>query len=303
MPKPRPIDWLLLMSLVAMWGSSFLLTKLAVTALPPTSVVAGRLGVAAVALLALARWRRLGLPRSRLLWGYLIAIAVTGNCLPFFLISWGQQSIDSGLAGILMAVMPLAVLVLAHYFVDGERLTAPRAAGFGLGFLGIVVLTGPEALSRLQGQGASLVPQLAVLGGALCYAVTTIIARRRPDSEPLLAAAGVMLTGSLLMLPTAAAVDLPWPQLPGWAPLLAVAALGLVCTAAATVVYFTLIGSAGPTFLALINYLIPLWALGMGALFLGERPGWNVLAALGLILGGIGLSQWGGRARPQKELP
>ncbi len=298
MSKPRLTDWLLLLSLVAIWGSSFLLTKLAVVGLPPTTVVAGRLVVAAVALLALARWRGLGLSRSRRLWGYLIAIAVTGNCLPFFLISWGQQSIDSGLAGILMAVMPLGVLVLAHYFVDGERLTVPRAAGFGLGFLGIVALTGPQALLRLQGEGASsLAPQLAVLGGALCYAVTTIIARRRPDSEPLLAAAGVMLVGSLLMLPTAAAVDLPITPLPGWIPWLAVTTLGLVCTAIATVVYFTLIGSAGPTFLALINYLIPLWALGMGALFLGERPGWNALLALGLILGGIGLSQWRGGAK------
>ncbi|MDX1656599.1 MAG: DMT family transporter, partial [Candidatus Competibacteraceae bacterium] len=285
-----PRDWLLLLALVAMWGSSFLLTKLAVATLPPTAVVAGRLSIAALvlAILALARGHRP--PASATLWGYLIAMGVVGSSLPFFLISWGQQHIDSALAGILMAVMPLVTLVLAHFLVAGERLSGPKVGGFLLGFAGIVVLMGPEALLRLRGQGAELLPQLAVLAGAVCYGVNTIIARRRPASEPLVAAAGVMVVASLVMVPIT-----PWDAFAGleigtpatWAVL----GLGLVCTALATVVYFALITSAGPTFLSLINYLIPLWALALGALFLGERLDWNALVALGLILLGVGLSQ------------
>ncbi|MDX1656490.1 MAG: DMT family transporter, partial [Candidatus Competibacteraceae bacterium] len=114
-PTPRPRDWLLLLALVAMWGSSFLLTKLAVATLPPTAVVAGRLSIAALVLATMALVRGHRPPVSITLWGYFIAMGVVGSSLPFFLISWGQQHIDSALAGILMAVMPLVTLVLAHF--------------------------------------------------------------------------------------------------------------------------------------------------------------------------------------------
>jgi drug/metabolite transporter (DMT)-like permease len=274
-----------------MWGSAFLFTKLAVATLPPVTVVAGRLGIAAVVLVVLVfAWRR-RLPACGRLWGFFIAMAVIGNCLPFFLISWGQQHIDSALAGILMAIMPLATLALAHFLVPGERMNRRKVMGFLLGFLGIIVLMGPAALRELPGSGNALVAQLAVLGGALCYAVNTIIAKQRPESDALVAAAGVMVIGSLIMLPTAAATTAPSLLAPSFSALLAVTVLGLVCTALATVIYFTLITSAGPTFLSLINYLIPLWAVAVGTIFLGERPHWNALLALGLILGGIALTQ------------
>ncbi|MFN3987365.1 MAG: DMT family transporter [Rhodocyclaceae bacterium] len=288
----RPLShWLLLFALVAMWGSSFLMTKVAVSSLAPTHVVSGRLLVAALLLCTVVLVARRAMPCGGRIWAYFVVMAVVGNALPFILISWGQQRIDSGLAGILMAVMPLTTLVLAHFFVPGEHLDRRRLAGFGLGFCGIVVLIGPQALARLGGSGEVLAAQVAVLGGAVCYAVNTIVARRRPEADALLTAAVVLALATGLSLPLALATPLPvLAHLPLEAAL-AVGFLGVVCTALATVGYFRLIALAGPTFLSLINYLIPLWAVGLGMLFLGERPEWNALFALVMILAGIGLSQ------------
>ena len=278
-----------------MWGSAFLLTKVAVSALPPETVVATRLVIAAAGLTALMLIMGKGLPGGRRQWLFFLAMAVLGNALPFWLISWGQQRIDGGLAGILMAVMPLTTLLLAHLFVAGERLNRSRSAGFLLGFLGIVVLMGPEALLELRGGGTVLLSELAVLGGAVCYAVNTIVARRRPDGDPLAAAAAVMMLASAIMVPLAlAGTPVAVAEVPANAAI-AVGVLGVVSTALATVVYFRLVSAAGPTFVSLINYLIPLWALLGGMVFLGERPEWSALAALALILSGIALSEVKGR--------
>ncbi len=298
MPTHRPLThWLLLFALVIMWGSSFMFTKIAVAAIAPTNVVAGRLVLAAVVLLGVVVLSRRWLPTDGRSWRFFIAMALVGNCLPFWLITWGQQRIDSGLAGILMAIMPLATVLLAHVFVAGERMNRTKAAGFLAGFVGIVVLMGPAALLELRGSGAALFSELAVLCGAICYAVNTIIARHRPDGHALVAGAGVILVASLVMAPTAALTD-------GFVfadiaplPAAAVGFLGIVSTALATVVYFKLVAIAGPSFLSLINYLIPVWAVMIGMVFLGESPEWSSLAALALILSGIALSEAGSRHR------
>ncbi len=296
MPAHRPlVHWLLLFALVAMWGSSFLFTKIAVAAIAPLDLVAGRFVLASLVLCALLAATRRGLPGSARLWLFIAAMALVGNCIPFWLISWGQQGIDSGLAGILMAIMPLSTVMLAHVFVAGERLNRFKAGGFLLGFLGILVLMGPAAVLEIGGGGTVLMSELAVLGGAVCYAVNTIIARRRPRSDALVAAAGVALAACLVTVPASALTGLPDPrQIPASA-LIAVVVLGVVSTAAATVVYFKLITLAGPSFLSLINYLIPAWAVLVGMLFLGERPAWTALAGLALILSGIALAETKGR--------
>lgn len=284
------MHWLLLFALVAMWGSSFMFTKVAVSVLPPTTVVAARLTIAAAVLGSALAMTRPQWPVTRRLVGFLVAMAVIGNAFPFWLISWGQQHIASGLAGILMAVMPLATAVLAHVFVEGECLSGIRTMGFALGFGGIVVLMGPGVLLELRGEGTALIAELAVLGGALCYAVNAIIARRRPSSDPLLAATGVAVAASLVMMPFAVA-EPPAPAALSLPVAAAVCFLGLISTALATIVYFKLVTVAGPSFLSLINYFIPLWAVAMGFIVLDEQPEWRALAALGLVLSGVALSQ------------
>jgi len=298
----RPLShWLLLLALVAMWGSAFMMTGVAVRGFTPATLVAIRLVIAAALLggLVLLSGRRF--PRSRQFWLFSLAISLAGNCVPFWLISFGQQRIDSGLAGILMGIMPLTTMVLAHFFVRGERLNGTKATGFLLGFVGLVVLIGPDALLQLRGEGTALLYQLAVLGGAVCYAVNTIIARHRPPADPLVAAAGVMLMGSLVMLPIGGPAAPEQLASAPAVPFAAMIALALVATAIATVVFLKLVAVAGPSFTSFINYLIPVWALLMGMIFLGEEPQPTTLAALLLILAGIGLSEVGNRRMIRAE--
>jgi drug/metabolite transporter (DMT)-like permease len=284
-------DWLSLFALTLMWGSSFLFTKIAVGALPPTVIVTARLAIAALVLLPLAVALSSSAPRGVRLWLFFGLIAFVGNLLPFSLITWGQRGIDSGLAAILMAVMPLATLALAHVFIPGERLTRHRVGGFMLGFVGVVTLIGPEALLAIGGEQGPLVPMLAVLAGALCYGVSAVLARLRPKSDAVTTAASVTLLAALMSVPMMGEVGGIDTALLDGAVIGAVAFLGLLSTAVALIVYFRLIQTAGPAFTSQLNYLIPLWAVFIGVLFLGEQPTLGHLGGLGLILSGILLAR------------
>lgn len=285
-------DWAFLFALVAMWGSSFMFNKLAVATVPPLAVVAGRIALAAAVLLALVYAQGLRLPPPGRIWLAYAVLGIVGNVLPFFLITWGQQTIDSAVAGILIAAMPLGTLVLAHFLVHGERITAARATGFGLGFAGIVLLFEPASLRALGGSTAQAVAQLAVLCGALCYAANSVMARLMVRSDFLVAAAGTLLVSAALTTPLALVLHPPWSLAPGTLSLAAVVWLGVGPTAVATIIYFRLIGSAGPTFMSLVNYLSPAVAVYLGVALLGEQPGVYAYAGLGLILAGIACSQW-----------
>jgi drug/metabolite transporter (DMT)-like permease len=299
----RPLGhWLLLFALVAMWGSAFMFTGIAVRGFSPAALVAIRLAIAALLLTGLVLARGQRFPRTRRFWLFSMAISLAGNCVPFWLVSFGQQRIDSGLAGILMGIMPLTTMVLAHFFVRGERLNRTKLVGSVVGFIGLVTLIGPEALLELRGQGTELLYQLAVLGGAICYAINTIVARHRPPADPLVAAAGVMLAGSAIMLPIGGATASTQVIAAPPAPLAAMLALSIVATAIATVVFLRLVATAGPSFTSFINYLIPVWALLMGMLFLGEEPGGRVMIALVLILSGIALSELGARRPVRRQV-
>ena len=148
-------DWARLLGLVAIWGTAFLFIDLSVQTLPPGTLVATRVSIAAAVLVVAVRLLGLEMPGPGVLWLRFLLLACVGNAIPFFAISWGQQRVPSGLAGILMAVMPLTTLLLAHFFVPGERMTRRRTTGFLMGFAGVVVLTGPDALSRLGGAPSS----------------------------------------------------------------------------------------------------------------------------------------------------
>jgi drug/metabolite transporter (DMT)-like permease len=292
----RPIThWLLLFALVAMWGSAFMMTGIAVRGFSPTVLVTVRLIMSAVLLGGLVLLRGMRFPILGRFWLFSLLIALAGNCVPFWLISFGQQRVESGLAGILMGIMPLTTMVLAHFFVAGERLNVIKATGFAIGFTGLVVLLGPAALLELKGQGNTLLYELAILGGAVCYAIQAIVARHRPPADPLVAAAGVMVMGSLVMLPIGAAGAPAELAAAPVGPLWALLALAVVATSIATVVFLKLVTVAGPSFTSFINYLIPVWAVLMGMLFLGERPGVAAMVALALILSGIGLGEVGSR--------
>ena len=287
-------NWALLAALAAMWGSAFMFVKLGVATVPPATLVASRLALGAAILYGAMRARGIALPPCGREWLPYLALAMVGNCVPFYLITWGQQFIDSALAGILMAVMPLATLVLAHFLVAGERLSPGRLLGFALGFAGIVVLMGPAALAGLGGSTAQVTAQAAVLAGALCYAANSIIARRLVSAQFLVASTGVLILAAILMVPVALLADRPWSLAPSAGSIAAIAWLGVGPTALATLLYFQLIAAAGPTFMSIVNYLSPIVALLAGVGLLDERPGNAALGGLALILFGIALSRRAG---------
>ena len=281
---------MLLAALVAMWGSAFMFIKLGVATVPPATLVAGRLAISALILYTALRVRGLALPSLGRRWLPLALLALVGNCVPFYLITWGQQFIDSALAGILIAAMPLATLILAHSFVAGERVTVNRVIGFSTGFFGIVVLMGPAALAGLGGSLREALAQAAVLGAALCYAVNTVIARRSVTDDFVVASTAVMIVASFIMVPIALIIDHPWVLSPSLGSVAAMVWLGIGPTAIATIIYFRLVAAAGPTFMSIVNYLSPVVALISGVLLLGEQPGPSAGAGLGLILLGIAMS-------------
>ncbi len=297
---PRAKDWIWFFSLVALWGTAFAITKLAVAGASPAVVTMGRLWIGAVLLLVWCarcgeRLPRL-LPRPDPAWLWLAALGLFGNAAPFFLISSGQTRIDSALAAILTAAMPLMTAALAHAFVAGERATWRKSAGLTLGFVGVAVLVGPAALTDLG--GAATVAQFAVLGGAFCYAVNVVVARRAPDLSARVVAAGMVTAAAVMMTPFGVAAAVSGPA-PGWSSLAAIAALGVGATGVAAIVYMQLVRSAGPTFLAQANFLTPVTAVAVGW-WIGERPGAAAFAALALIFVGLWLGS--GRVRSGSAL-
>lgn len=293
MPPHRFGDWALLMALVLMWGSSFMFNKVALASVPPATLVAGRLTIGAAVLLAVVYARGLRLPPLGSAWWSFAALAVIGNIIPFYLITWGQQTVESALAGILMAAMPLVTLVLAHFLLAAEPMTRNRLAGFALGFGGVIVLMEPAALHGLGGSTLRVISEAAILAGAVCYALNSVLARLLVKKDFLVSSAAVLLVASGGAVPLALALDASSPfALPQLESIAAVVWLGMGPTAIATICYFRLIGSAGATFMSLVNYLSPCVALFAGVTLMGEEPGPSAYAGLSLVLAGIGLSQF-----------
>lgn len=296
----QPVDYLLLLLLSAIWGSSFLFIKLAVATIPPMTLVAARLGLAALGLLLFLAATGRRLPWDWGIWRGFLVVGVIGNVIPFFLINWGEVTIDSSLAAILLATNPLATLLLAHAFTVDERLTPMRGLGMAVGFGGIVVLVGPDALA---GIGRDVMSQFAIVAAACCYAVTTVFVRRSRliDLPPAVTSAGVLVTAAVVALPLALVVDRPWElPMPATGSLLALVVLALLCTSTAFLILFRLLASTGATFVSLLNYLAPVFGVTWGALLLGESLDLDMLGAFGLIMIGLALAQTRGRGAAER---
>ena len=282
----RQFGWLFLLSLI--WSSSFMTIKVGVGSIPPVTLAACRVVVAAVVLYGFVRVQGAALPRGTRFWTYCVLIGIIGNGLPFTLINWGEEHVDSGLAAILMSIMPLATVVLAHFFADGERMTRGKLIGVVIGFCGVVILVGPEAL---KGLGGDAWRQLAVAAGAFSYGVAMILARNMPPAPLIARSAAVMIVASVIMAPLALAIDAPWRLRPDDAAIAAALYLGLFPTAFATIIFFYLVQTAGPSMVALVNYLIPVLGVGWGAVVLNEQVTAEAVAALVVILAGIAIAQ------------
>jgi drug/metabolite transporter (DMT)-like permease len=291
--RPGAGDYALLLMLAAIWGSSFLFIKLAVETVPAATTTALRLGIAALFLLAVA-WRAgQPMPRGRKLWSLILASALFGNALPFTLISWGEESIDSGLAAILIAVMPLSTILLAHLFTSDEKLNARKAIGVVLGFAGIIVLIGPEKLTRL---GDDTLRQLAVAGAAFCYGINAIVTKSLVGLPRRSLAAALMVASTLMLVPVSLLLDRPWTLDPSNLSLLSILALGLAHTAIGTLMLFAIVGRQGASFFSQINFLVPVFGVFWGVALLAERLPAGAYWALALILAGIAVARGGRRS-------
>ncbi len=296
--RPGFGDYGLLLLLSAIWGSSFLFIKVAVETLPALSMTAARLVLSMFILFAMAAMAKEGLPRGWKTWGWIALAGLFGNALPFGLIAWGEERIDSGLAAILMSHMPLTTMVLAHIFTADEKLTLPKTIGVMFGVAGLFVLIGPAKLATL---GEETIRQLAVAAAAICYGINAVISKQLAGLPPRGLSAAVVLASASMMLPASFVFDEPTALQPSALSAAAVVGLAFFHTAIATLLMFAIIRRQGASFFSQINFLVPLFGVAWGVVLLAERPSSNAYIALALVLVGIGIARSGfGNAGQQK---
>ena len=297
--RPKPLDWGLLALLGLVWGGSFLGVELSLHSLSPLWVAAGRISLAALLLVGVTLLFGAGLPDTRTptgrrIWLHCLGMGLFTNAIPFSLLSSGQQVVSSSFAGITMAVVPLFVLPLSHVFVPDERLSRARLIGFMIGFAGVVLLIGGDGFGSgaptAVAAGTMLPAQIACVAATCCYACGAIITRLCPPVNTMSFASGGLLCGSLFILPLAAMVDgIPSDvSAASWGGVLF---LALLPTGLATIILTFVIRRAGPPFLSLVNYQVPVWAVLIGVTVLGEPIPGHFLAALATILTGLAISQ------------
>lgn len=296
--KVQPINWLWLLLLIALWGTSFMFTALAVETISPIGVTALRITLGALVLVGVAWLKGLLFPNNIKAWFGFLTLGMMGNVIPFFLISWGQQSVSSGIAGVIMATMPLTTMVLAHYFVADERLTIPKLVGFIFGISGVMMILLPTA----SAEDAAFLGGFAVLLAATCYAINTILIKLFPKFDPLIAAAGILASAACFIFPVwMAELVMEGSQTISTTSWLAVIWLGIAPTGFAAILYLLVVNSAGPTFLSNINYLIPVVAYFTGAWVLNETIEANSLFALFIIIIGIAISRYPMKIKPSEQ--
>jgi drug/metabolite transporter (DMT)-like permease len=286
-------EWAILITLSLLWGASFFFNGVAVQSLPTFTIVVARVVIAAAILHLALRASGLRMPRDFALWRTFFAMALINNVLPFSLIVWGQSHIASGLAAIVNATTPLFTVMIAHVFTSDEKLTRGRLAGVIIGLSGVAVMIGLDALRVL---GVNVVAQLSVLGGAMCYASAAVFGRRfrTMNITPMQTATGQTTAASAILLPVVLIVDQPWTlPMPGAGTIAALFAVAALSTALAYILYFRLLASAGATNVLLVTFLVPVVAILLGTLFLGEVLQPQHL--LGMALIGLGLAAIDGR--------
>lgn len=282
-----PAEWALLVTLAVLWGGSYFYIAIAIKVLPAFTIVAFRVAVGGALLYVAVRATGAAMPRDGASWRAYFVMGFLNNVVPFSLIAWAQSHVASGLAAILNATTPLFAVVFAHYLTGDERMTAGRVGGLIVGFIGVVVMIGPDALG---GMSTDLLAELALLLASVFYAVSPIYARRfgRAGHAPIVSATGQFAAATVMMVPLAVVIDRPWAlPMPGvnvWAALIALAVLS---SAVAYIIYYRLLKTAGAVNLLLVTFLVPVSAILLGAVFLHERLAVADFAGMALIALGL----------------
>lgn len=272
------------------WGSSFMFIKIGLEATGTLTLVAFRVLLGALALWVVVRWRRLPVPTAGTVIGGLLLMGFFNNVVPFTLITWGETSIDSGLAAVLNGTMPLFVVVIAHLGLQDEPLTTLKTIGLIMGFIGVVVVIrgGSGELSLATLRQGELGGQLAVVLASASYAASTVFARRYLKGLNAFVLAAMQLTSATLFM-SAAVLLWAWPLTiqPAAGPLLSIVTLGVANTGLAYMLYFFLVNEVGATRTSLVTYIIPAVGLIFGFVFLNEPLSLTVIVGFLLIVAGV----------------
>src|SRR5437899_899583 len=282
----RPIVMLTLLAFI--WGASFMLIKIADRQLAPSTLILGRLGSAALLLAAIAALRlgpRETLAEIRGAWRWLVVVGLVNTAVPFWLLSWGETRLDSGLASIIQGAVPIFNALLAFAFFREHRVSGLKLVGLAIGFVGVALLVGAQPHGKL-------LAAFAVVAMALCYAFGTLVAGRYLKGTPPLVVALASCVVATIAAAPAGVIQAPAEMWHG-ETIMAILVLGVVGTAIAYLLFFELIRTAGPSYATLVTYLVPPIALAYGAIFLGERFGIYAFVGLALLLGGVALATGG----------
>ena len=295
-------DWTLLLILAAIWGSSYLFIKLAVDDFGTFTLVALRLVVGAALLWIVVRAAGEALPRDRRIYGHLLVMAVINITIPFLLITWAEQSVDSSLAAVLTAPVPLFTIVLSALFLHDEPLRVNGLVGLIVGFFGVVIVTSPG----LTAAGGSVAGEVALLGAAFSYGMGAVYSRRfvrglRPMIPAVLQVTiAALITGTIALL-----TEQPWQASPDAQAVISILWLGLLGSGVAYLILFRLFARWGATRTTLVAYVIPVVGIVLGYLALQEPIDGRLILGTALIIAGVAVlnGRWGrrtlyGRARP-----
>lgn len=290
----------MLLTLSLLWGGSFFFVEVVISELPPLTIVFLRVTLAAVALWLFAIATGLRPPMTIGAWTAFLIMGLLNNVIPFTLIVWGQTHIASGLASILNAATPLFTVIVAGILLADEQTTPMKLVGVIIGFVGVILMIGPSALSGL---GADVLAQIAVLGAAMSYAFAGVFGRRfkAMGIDPVVTAAGQVTASSIVLAPVAIYIDQPFSlDVPAFGTVAAIISLAILSTAVAYILYFRILSSAGATNLLLVTFLIPVSAIFLGSLVLDESL--ELIHFLGMALIGFGLSAIDGRLWRRKKV-
>lgn len=286
-------EWSLLLLLSLVWGGSFFFQAVAVRELPPLTIVAARVGLAAIILHIVMRVIRQPFPTDfRILRAFFI-MGLINNVIPFSLIVWGQVHVASGVASIFNAATPIMGVIVAHFLTRDEKLTGLKLAGVIIGFLGVTVMVGVEALA---GFGTAVWAQLAIVAASLAYAFAGVFGKsfKQLGVTPLATATGQVTASAIIMLLLASYIDTPWRlAMPSWDVWGALVGVASISTAFAYLLYFRILEVSGATNLLLVTFIIPVVAISLGIFLLGETL--QMKHILGMIMIALGLSFIDGR--------
>ena len=283
-------NWFLLILLSAIWGGAFTLNKMALDFYTPEVIVAGRLIVGSVFLIVLIYfiYRRFSINLSQL--NYYLFMSLVGIVIPFIAIINGQRHIDSAMAGILMATMPITTILLSHFFLADEKINQQKFIGFLISFFGVFILIYREDLFLRNSFSTTLISQLQVMLGSTLYSIAAIYGKKYKMTDPVSASTGTILFATFFMLIYLIFIDESNVSIPTLLVNYNILLLGILCTAIATIIYFQILQTAGASFLSIMNFLIPLWAILFGILILHDAFSWNYIFGLIIILAGIKLA-------------